>query len=57
MLHHAMRTALQCLAKAIEMDAKAVVFDTEHHSDYAELAENWRYLACESACNIDPVRG
>ena len=41
-----MLTALQCLAKAIEMDAKAAVFDrAEYRAQYAALATDWRDLA------------
>jgi hypothetical protein len=41
-----MLTALQCLAKAIEMDAKAAVFDrAEYRAEYAALATGWRDLA------------
>ncbi len=41
-----MLNALQCLAKVIEMDAKAAVSETaEYRSEYAALAKNWRHLA------------
>jgi hypothetical protein len=42
----AMLTAVECLAKAVEMDSRAALSGaTETRAEFLELAQHWRELA------------